>query len=97
MRRLLGPGPAGTKDREVEEALLEWERRGRVRGGQGGTFRDEDDPDPGSDCHRRRRATVPRTGVETSPSNAQREQSRSQNMHYREVFRADNEEVFMLA
>src|SRR5215218_10682109 len=52
MRGLLGPRPAGTKDREVEEALLEWKWRGRVRGGQGGTFRDEDDPDPGSDRHR---------------------------------------------
>src|ERR671920_1334333 len=97
MRRLLGPRPTGTQDRQVEEALLEWERRCRVRGGQGGIFRDEDGPDPGSDRRRRLRATVPRAGVETSPSNAQREQSRSQNMHYREVFRADDEEFFMLA
>src|SRR5215204_2137959 len=94
---LLGPRPTGTQDREVEEAFLEWERRGRVRGGQGGTFRDEDDPDPGPDRLRRRRATVPRAGVDVLPSNAQREQSRSQNMQYREIFRADNEEVFMLA
>src|SRR5215212_6084415 len=102
MRGLLGPGPAGTKDREVEEAFLEWERRGRVRGGQGGTFRDEDGPDPGSDRHRRRRAAVPRAGVDVPPCNAQpesaqRQQSRSLSLQYREVFRAENEEAFMLA
>src|SRR5919112_329056 len=76
MRRLLGPRPTGTEDREVEEVLLEWERRCRVRGGQGGTFRDDDDPNPGSDRLRRRRAAVPRAGVEDPPCNAQHEKSR---------------------